>query len=376
MKVQILREDFILHLAAAHGVAALKTTIPILSHVLIQARGDELTLTTTDLDQTLVCTLEAEVLREGGLCVPVKKFKEIIGALPAKSVVYMETSGAGANMPTLDIAAVSAKFSLQGFTAQDFPSVPSLADAKTATVPAAAIRRLVAGVSDATSEEQSRFQLSGALLVFGEDRIEAVATDGHRLALVVRSVPGLGDDLDGVTRLVHKRALAAASHLDGGDITISLTDDYIGFAAGGRQLLSRRLEGSFPDYRRVIAKGNKKRPVFDREELLAAVSRVRLMTGERAATVKLALEEDLATLSTRSSDQGAAEESVACEYDGGALVIGINPDYLATALRSFGTKQVRLEMQDANTQMVIFAHGEDLPAEDLEALCVVMPLRI
>jgi DNA polymerase-3 subunit beta len=230
---------------------------------------------------------------------------------------------------------------------------------------------MVSKILFAVSAEESRFQLNGALLKLKEGGLEMVATDGHRLALVEGGLEGNGSSQDSV--LVPRKALQELQRLEGdGNLGYRRGEHHLSFRLGRRELICRILEGTFPDYERVIAKDNDKKVLFDRKALSEAVQRAALMTGDRARAVRLQFAPDQVVISAANSDLGEAVEEVSCDYEGPEFRLGINPDYLRDFLGAVETERVRLELKDENTQCV--GYPQDGP--DTRYLCVIMPMRI
>ncbi len=364
MEIRVNRSEFLGELVPMQGIVERRTTIPVLSHLLLTAQDDRLRIAATDLDVSLTTWVEAEAKREGAIAVQAKKFIEIIRALVGDQVKLQLDEKA------LSITAGSSRFKIHGLPAQDFPTLPEVGKERSIEVPFAQFRRMVVKILFAVSSEESRFQLNGALLKMKPRGLEIVATDGHRLALVEGAIEGVKDE-DGV--LVPRKALQELQRFEGdGDLAFRRGEHHLSFRLGRRELICRILEGTFPDYERVIAKDNDKKAVFDRRLLAEAVARVALLTGDRARAVRLQLRPEVLTVSAANPDLGEAVEEVSCEYGGGELKLGINPDYLAQFLGAAETEKVRLELKDENTQCV----GFPVDGEDRRYLCVIMPMRI
>jgi DNA polymerase-3 subunit beta len=256
--------------------------------------------------------------------------------------------------------------------ADDFPSLPEVEDQFRVEIPFDGFRRMVSKILFAVSAEESRFQLGGALLKVKPQSLELVATDGHRLALV--EAP-LGSETEEDSVLVPRKALQELQRFEGdGSLGYRRGEHHLLFRLGRRELICRILEGSFPDYERVIARDNDKQAVFDRKLLDAAVQRVAILTGERSRAVRLELSENQLVVSVRNADLGQATEEIVCEYAGAPLEIGINPDYLRDFLAAVGIERVRLELKDENTQCVCYPAEEEAPGN--RYLCVIMPMRV
>jgi DNA polymerase-3 subunit beta len=212
--------------------------------------------------------------------------------------------------------------------------------------------------------------LNGALLKLKAGSLEMVATDGHRLALVEDMLPASAEE-DSV--LVPRKALQELQRIEGeGNLSYRRGEHHLSFQLGRRELICRILEGTFPDYERVIAKDNDKKILFDRKPLAEAVQRVALLTGDRARAVRLQFGSDQMVISAANPDLGEAIEEVPCSYDGPEFRLGINPDYLSQFLSAVDTERVRLELKDENTQCV----GWPVDGADERYLCVIMPMRI
>jgi DNA polymerase-3 subunit beta len=369
MEIRIKRSDFLGELAPMQGIVERKTTIPVISHLLLSTKdGENLHLAATDLDVSLTSRCEAEVREGGAIAVQAKKLIEIVRSLSAPELLLVQEEPR-----VLSIRTGTSRFKLHGLAADDFPTLPSLSPDTPGAVPAVEIpfgdfRRMVAKVLFAVSAEESRFQLNGALIKVKQGALEIVATDGHRLALVEKLQKGLeplpsvnssaaGSDAaggagDGAV-LVPRKALQELHRLEGeGTLEFRRGEHHLSFRLGRRELICRILEGSFPDYERVIAKDNDKKVVFERKLLAEAVQRAALMTSDRARAVRLQFGPDQLVISAVNADLGEAVEEVACEYGGPEFRLGINPDYLSQFLAAVETDRVRLELKDENTQCV------------------------
>jgi DNA polymerase-3 subunit beta len=407
MEIRLKRNDFLGELVPMQGIVERKTTIPVLSHLLLNARDPKesndgkLHLAATDLDVSLTSRCEAEIREGGAIAVQAKKLIEIIRSLSAPDVLLVQEEPR-----VLAIRAGSSRFKIHGLAADDFPTLPTVpaADGSRIEIPFADFRRMVAKILFAVSAEESRFQLNGALFKVKDGALEIVATDGHRLALVEKreeslrkaSSPTSTDD----SVLVPRKALQELQRLEGeGALEFRRGEHHLSFRLGQRELICRILEGTFPDYERVIAKDNDKKVLFDRKALAEAVQRAALMTSDRARAVRLQFSPHQLVISAVNADLGEAVEEVACEYDGPEFRLGINPDYLSQFLTAVDTDRVRLELKDENTQCVGYPQdprtieaadsadsnnsAETLPAADAAPgsangryLCVIMPMRI
>lgn len=371
MEIRINRGEFLAELGPMQGIVERKTTIPILSHLLLSVRGDRLHLAATDLDVSLTSWCPGDVVREGAIAVQAKKFVEIVRALAAEEVHLLLEDG-----QALQIRAGSSRFKIRGLAPEDFPNLPEVDATTQLDLAFAQLKRMIGKVLFAVSAEESRFQLNGALLKLKPGGVEMVATDGHRLALV-ESSPSAGDGAAAVTKedsvLVPRKALQELVRFEGdGEVAFRRGKHHLSFRLGRRELICRILEGTFPDYERVIAKDNDKKAVFPRRGLIDAVQRAALLTGERARGVRLQLSPDEIVISAINPDLGEAIERLECDYKGPELKVGMNPEYLVQFLSAVETDAVRLELKDENSQCV----GYPVEGPEGRYLCVIMPMRL
>ena len=375
MEIRLKREKLLSELVPMQGIVERRTTIPVLSHLLLTARDGRLHVAATDLDVSLTSSLEADATAEGAIAVQARKFLEIVRSLVAEEITLTLQEER-----SLRITAGRSRFRIHGLPAADFPTLPQVEGKPTLTLPLAAFRRLVGKVLFAVSSEESRFQLSGALLKLKGKRAEMVATDGHRLALIDAALPdAVGED----AVLVPRKALQELLRLEGeGPLEFRRGEHHLAFRSGAREMICRILEGAFPDYERVIARNNDKRVVCERKALAEAVQRVALVTGDRNRGVRLEFNAGEIAVAAANPDLGEASETLACEYAGGAIKIGLNPDYMSQFLAAVETEKVLLELKDENSQCVgqpMRAPSSDESAADADAeryVCIIMPMRI
>ncbi len=365
MHLRINRAELLTELAPMQGIVERKSTIPVLSHLLLRARDGKLHLAATDLDVSLTSWCEAEVKDEGALAVQARKFLEIIRAMVGDEVELDLEEGS-----QLRIASGRSRFKIHGLSAEDFPSLPEVADDEGITLPYADVKTMIGKVFFAVSAEESRFQLNGALLKLKDGALEMVATDGHRLALVETAQEG-ASAAEGV--LVPRKALQELQRFEASEeLRFCRGEHHLSFRLGRRELICRILEGTFPDYEKVISKDNDKKAAFERKELVDVVHRVALLTGDRARAVRLRLSDGQMVVSAANPDLGEAVEEVDCNYEGPEIELGINPDYLSQFLQAVGTDSVQLFLKDENSQCV----GAPVDGPDARYLCVIMPMRI
>ena len=364
MEIRLNRVEFLNELVPMQGIVERRTTIPVLSHILLRAADERLHVAATDLEVSLTSWCDAKVKEEGAIAIQAKKLLEIIRASSGdEATLRIEQEG------LLTILVGKSVFKIRGLPAEEFPTLPNIEDEQPVRIPFQTFRNMVTKIFFAISSEESRFQLSGALMQLIEDGLVMVATDGHRLALVETQIQGM-EESDGV--LVPRKALQELQRFEGEDMSFRRSEHHLSFTLGARQLICRILEGTFPDYERVISTTNDKVVITDRLELAAVVHRISLLTGDRARAIRMELESGQLVFSAANPDLGEAREEVPCDFEGEGLSLGLNPDYLTSFLGVTDTERVRLELKDENSQCV--AH----PVEGLDKryVCVIMPIRL
>jgi DNA polymerase III subunit beta len=347
-----------------------RSTIPILSHFLLEAEGFELRITATDLEITARTTCQAKVKTKGAAVIPGLRFLEIV-----RSAASGEIRCRGLESHAVQVTYGRSSFKLVGLAKGDFPKVPPVPES-IARLDAGILAACVRKTSFAVSEEESRYVLNGALLKLKPDRLTMVATDGHRLALAERAAPTPNLKAE-LSVLIPRRALILLPRLaeedgNGASVDISKDGSHIYFSLGSRMLASRLLTGQFPNYESVLPKENGKAVELKPEELEDVVRRVSLLADERVPGVRLALEKDRLEVSASSPEYGEARESVETRYGQEALHIGFNADYLVEFLRAVGAAtSISMLVKDAESAAEFRPSGDD--GEHYRY--VLMPLR-
>ena len=364
-KVELLRE-----LTATQGVVERKTTIPILSNFLFEADDDKLTITATDLDLSLRTSCNAKVKKEGACTIPARKLYDYVRLLPDADITIRLLEN-----HWVSIRCGRSNTKMVGMARSNFPGLPVFPSAGAIKIPAAVLRSMIAKTGFAIANEESRYTLNGALMVLKPESITMVATDGHRLAHIERS----GEKFEGVSgemkTLIPKKAMDELKSLLDSDIeTIDFAKDEstLFFRVGPRLLTSRQLTGQFPNYEAVLPKDITKSIVLHGDELGAAISRVAQFADERSRAVRLRLEKGELKLSASSTETGESEDSLEVDYNGDAMAIGFNAQYLLDFIKAVGSGEVKLELKDAQSA------GQLRPAEseDYKYRYIVMPMRI
>jgi DNA polymerase-3 subunit beta len=372
MKISIERAALLKAVAQAQSVVERRNTIPILANVLIEADGDQVQFRATDLDIEVVDKAPAQVERAGATTVAATTLHEIVRKLPDGALVSLTADNATGR---LTVEAGRSNFSLATLPREDFPVMASSEYQSNFSAKAAVLRRLFDKSKFAISTEETRYYLNGVYMHVADSEdgraLRCVATDGHRLARIDAALPIGAEDMPGV--IVPRKTVGELRKLlddDDMDIAVSVSESKIRFATPDITLTSKVIDGTFPDYTRVIPVANSRRLEVDATEFAQAVDRVATVSSERSRAVKLQLEEDRLVLSVNAPDSGAAEEELAVAYGDERLEIGFNAKYLL---------EIASQVDRENAVFLFNSSGDPTlmrEGTDQSAVYVVMPMRV
>ncbi|MCB1364405.1 MAG: DNA polymerase III subunit beta [Rhodobacteraceae bacterium] len=372
MKISIERGALLKAVSQAQSVVERRNTIPILANVLIEAEGDHVQFRATDLDIEVVDRAPAQVERAGATTVAATTLHEIVRKLPDGALVSLSADNATGR---LAVAAGRSHFSLATLPREDFPVMASSEYQSSFAAQAVVLRRLFDKSKFAISTEETRYYLNGVYMhvadAEGGKVLRCVATDGHRLARIDADLPAGAAGMPGV--IVPRKTVGELRKLledDEAEIAVSVSETKVRFATPEITLTSKVIDGTFPDYTRVIPQGNAKRLEVDAAEFAQAVDRVATVSSERSRAVKLQLEDDRLVLSVNAPDSGAAEEELAVAYGDERLEIGFNAKYLL---------EIASQVDRENAVFLFNSSGDPTlmrEGNDQSAVYVVMPMRV
>jgi DNA polymerase-3 subunit beta len=370
MRVTIERSAFLKALNHVQSVVERRNTIPILSNVLVQAAGGQLKLTATDLDIEIVESVPAEVARDGATTVPAHMLYDIVRKLPDGAQLELEQ---GPDQGRIGVSSGRSRFALQALPPEDFPDLAAGELSNRFSIQAGDLKGLIEKTRFAISTEETRYYLNGIYLheVSGNQLLRAVATDGHRLAQAQIARPEGAKGMPGII-VPRKTVLELAKLIEGldGDVEVALSPSKIRFATGSLILTSKLIDGTFPDYERVIPRHNDKALDVDTRIFSDAVDRVSTISMEKGRAVKLNISAGKVVLTVNNPDSGSAEEEIAASYEADPIDIGFNSRYLLDVAGQMKSASMIFSLADAGSPTIIRDPGDD------QALYVLMPMRV
>lgn len=368
MKLTITREQLQEGLVAVAASVPAKTTLPVLSNVLLEAGADGLRLSGTDLDIAVSTSVAASVEEEGAITLPARKLVEIVRELPSASI---RLASAGEQRVTIECG--RSRFKLLGLPREEFPAFPAVDFSGGWKVTAKDLHNLITHVAFAASTEESRPILNGVLWELRSERMRMVATNGHRLARM--DIPVAGGGGEEVDLIVPPKALEQIRRLfkPEDEVEIAKTENHLGFRSSNTQVFTRLIEGPYPNYEQVIPRENDKVATADKATLMAALRRMSIVASDQTHRVRLAFANGGCKLSVQTPDLGEAQEEITLTYEGSPLEIGFNAAYFLEILKYMPTDEVRMTYKAPERAATCEPVGWDDPAA---FLALVMPLRL
>ena len=374
MKFKINQDHFSNGLQQVLNVVASRSTMPILSNVLIEADEGHISLTTTNLDLGIRCRIKAEVTDSGSITLPVRKLATIVKELPVNEV-FLETS----EKNQAKITSGGSLFKIMGISSEEFPPLPSFENRKVFELSQDEIVNMLKSVSYAQSTDENRYILNGVYFNFADEKLTLVATDGRRLGLTGLDLP-VSEENTGSLILPAKTVAELERLMGKGEkVNIAFNDRQAAFEIGLDEagdsglvdhlyLVSKIVEGNYPNYRQVIPKETEHRVKIERELMLECVHRAALVTSDKSNSVKIKVSKNLLEISGQSSEYGESHESMAIAYDGPEVQVAFNPQFLMEPLKALNKDEVFFEFKD-ELSPGLFKTLDNF-------ICVIMPLRL
>ena len=368
MNLTIAKDQLLAGLQAVQNVVSTRTTLPILSNVLIRAEDNRMEFTATDLDVTVACAVEAKVTKGGATTVPVKK---LFGICRELSGTEIEIEVDEKNVCSVRCGA--SFYKINGLSAEEFPPLPKFKEDKKVTLAQATVKGMMKKTSFAISTDEARYVLNGIFISLKDHKMTMVATDGRRLALVDEEV-----DVTEASQgefIIPAKAVNELNRLlqDKGEVELKYAENQAAFTlkdekGGSVLIITKLIEGNYPNYRQVIPGETKERIALPREEFLHALRRAEIMTSEKANSVKLAFGKNNLAITANAPEVGEARESIAVNYKGKEMAIAFNPKYMIDPLNALTQDEVFIELIDELSPGVLKINGP--------FLYVVMPMRL
>jgi DNA polymerase-3 subunit beta len=362
MKIVISKDAVLSGLQMVHGVVNVRPTLPVLSNVLLQAQDDKLWFTTTDLEVTMRYAVDAKISKSGATTLPARRLLSIVRELPADNIEIEIDEKNSAS-----ITCGSAFFKILGLPDDEFPAVPKYDEGTAIVVEQSVLKAMLQKTSYAASNDETRFILNGTYMSFKGNKLTLVATDGRRLALTEHELEFPKESEN--EAIVPTKAVNELLRVlkDEGTVKIHMTKNQAGFEFNDVLLITKLIEGTYPNFKQVIPGQCDNRISIEREVLLTALKRVALLTSDKASSIKLTFGKNKLKISAQSPDIGEAHETVAIKYTGKEMVVAFNPDYIMEPLRNLVTDEIFIELTDELSPAVIKC--------DVPFIYVLMPMR-
>jgi DNA polymerase III subunit beta len=365
MKFSAERETILAPLQAVIGVVERRQTMPILANLLLVGRGDQLSITATDLEVELVAKTTVSLSQPGEVTIPGRKFLDIVRALPDKAQVTVSIEAERAT-----VRSGKSRFTLTTLPASEFPTVEDIRAQQTLSISQASLKRLLDKTHFSMAQQDVRYYLNGMLLETDGKVLRTVATDGHRLAYCEAALEA--DANSGQQVIVPRKGVLELQRLLGGEgvVQLAIGTNHVRVEIGDIRFTSKLIDGRFPEYGRVIPSSPSKRIAADRDVLRAALQRAAILSNEKYRGIRLAVKSGLLTLQSHNPEQEEAEEELEISYSGDEIEIGFNVNYLLDALAAIEAGNVELGLTDANNSCLLSSSSTP------QAKYVVMPMRL
>ena len=368
MKIKTNKDSLLRGIQVVQNAVSSKNTLPILSHILLEAKKNEIHLTATDLEIGISVKVDGEVIEDGVTTVPARKFSEIIKELPAQENIHITLKKG----QSVHIEAGKSYFRLVGLAKEDFPQLPEVSSAARHTdaikIPQKKLKHMIQLTSFAMSHDESRYVLNGILFSFKDKSLKLVATDGRRLAIIEKEMPEMGSIKKEVILPMKTIQELNRNLEEQGDIIFYFKENQLLINLGDIHISSRLIEGEYPNYEQVVPKKTKEELSLNTQDFLQAARRASILTNQESQSVKINIIKDRMIITKSTPDLGEAREEIEVSYKGAEFVIGFNPNFLIDALKNIDEENIKFSFIDPEKPAVIKS-GEDYTY-------IVLPMQV
>jgi DNA polymerase-3 subunit beta len=372
MKVVLTRGDLLRGVMTVQSAVASKNTMPILANVLLEAKDKRLEFVATDLDMGIRCSVPAEIVEKGNITINAKKLSDIVRELP-EATVELEID----DSHKMILVCQKSNFKVHGLPKDDFPILPEVKKDRVVKIKGSLLQEMIRKTIFAVSTDETRYVLNGVYFQVDGGKLRMVATDGHRLAFIQKKLEGKNDDKTSViipTKTLNELSKVISDLGKGKEdeliVECYVTDNQIKFVIEGVEIVSRLIEGQFPNYEQVIPKESDKKIEASVSELASATRRVAILTSEKSNSIRYQAKNGKLTISSKTPDMGEAKEEMDVDYKGEEISIAYNSKYVLDVLKNVGTDTVNIELTQALSPGILRPKG------DTDYLCVIMPMRV
>jgi DNA polymerase-3 subunit beta len=372
MKIVLTRGDLLKGITTVQSAVASKNTMPILANVLLEARDKKLEFVATDLDMGIRCSVNAEIVEKGNITINAKKLSDIVRELP-EATVELEID----DSHKMILVCEKSTFKIHGLPKDDFPILPEVKRDKVFKIKGALLQEMIRKTIFAVSTDETRYVLNGVYFQVEGGKLRMVATDGHRLAFIEKKLEGKNEDkasviiptktLNELTKIISDLGKGKEEEII---VEVIATDNQIKFVIEGVEIISRLIEGQFPNYEQVIPKESDKKIEASIALLAAATRRVAILTSEKSNSIRYQAKNNKLTISSKTPDMGEAKEEIDVDYKGEEISIAYNAKYVLDVLKNVGTDSVNIELTQPLSPGILRPKG------DADYLCVIMPMRV
>jgi DNA polymerase-3 subunit beta len=377
MKVVLNRSDLLKGISTVQSAVASKNTMPILANVLLEAKDKKLEFVATDLDMGIRCSVPAEVVEKGSITINAKKLSDIVRELPEASVDLEIDEN-----HKIILVCQKSQFKVHGLPKDDFPILPEVKKDKVFKIKGSLLQEMIHKTIFAVSTDETRYVLNGVYFQVEGGKLKMVATDGHRLAYIQKKLEGKAEDkanviiptktLNELSKVISDNAKNKEGKEKAEDsiVEVVATDNQIKFTVQGVEIISRLIEGQFPNYEQVIPKDSDKKIEASTSELAAATKRAAILTSEKSNSIRYQIKPGKIAISSKTPDMGEAKEEIDVIYKGEEISIAYNARYVLDVLKNVETEKVSIELTQPLSPGILRPQG------DADYLCVIMPMRV